>query len=516
MKFSFSVVVLILLTTNLMARQRTVICGHVKTDGKFNINIYEPVNGYYNLFYDDTTANNSALINGKDSIYREVSIDRPSFLCIRFTDGKGIFLNRIDVLLFPGDSLNLHFNLALGNPGWVQYSGANAAGQYLFNQINLVPYNKFIPVFNTFGRLPGNTKTFVSEINNCVSDIVNRFDTLKNKGQVSPEFVESVRLCFKALFYEQVIDKFTGNYEERQVVSKHYRDSIVRLLIMQMPDVKDKALSALYLSTIYIRTYYQYLAYKKNKLNSTAELYTGDKECVVNGKKLVLNSNLVPLATIEDEKMREDLWAMQVLDFIKFVPSFPSEPLIEQYCLAFPDNHWEKYLRNELKVYASGISKATYELQSPVVFIDTNKKIETFDNLVKELPQGTPMFVDIWASWCGPCADAFSANKSLDSLLLSKKISHVYISFDRQTDKPAWRNAINKYSLGGYHILADDDLIMDIKRVIHVSKTVGTPFFIPRYIIVNASGKIVENDANSPLNFDSLKDQIEKSLALNN
>jgi thiol-disulfide isomerase/thioredoxin len=515
-KFINLLIVANLLAIQLNAQKRTVICGAVKANGKFIVNLYEPINGYYNSFYDDTTATNSVLVNGRDSIFKAVKIDRAAFYCIRFTDERGVFMNRIDVLMLPGDSLNLHFDLRLGNPAWVRYKGTNAAGQFLFNQINYAPYDKFVPVLTALSKLPVNRSTFIAEINNCVSNVMSRFDTLKTSGQISPKFRETMQLCFKLIFYEQVIDKFTGNYKQRDVINKAERDSILDVLTAQMPDGADASLKGLYNADVYLKMYFGFLSYKKYKLNSTEELYESNKEYLVNGQKYILNRDISALTYIEDKRMREDLWAFMVLDFIKFVPNNPNEPLIEQFCSIFPDNHWEKYLRNELKTYSSGIKKITYQLQSPIVLVDSTKNIGKLADLVKELPKGKPVFIDLWATWCGPCVDAFSANKPMDSLLLAKNINRLYISLDKQTDKKRWKEAINKYCLGGYHVLANETLMSDIKQSIHISKTVGAPLFIPRYLLINSKGTIVINDAITPLNFASLKEQIEKGLQQSN
>ncbi len=506
MKFIFLAICLSLITIPLTAQKRTIICGKVKSSEKFIINILEPTNGYYNLYYVDTFKKNNLLV-GKDSIYKPVKLDNPAFFCIRFTDENKNFISRFDVLLFPGDSLNLHFDLNISGPDCAKYKGSNASGQALFNAINYQPADKFIPVLNGLNGLPANKNTFVKEINDDVSQIAARFALLKSKGLVSPEFVDLMQLNFRALFYAVVIDKFIGNYKQREVISKSERDSILDELTIQLPGTNGR-LKGLYNSPIYIRKYFEYLAYKKYHFNSSSELFVANKEYIANGNTYILDKNLSSLRYIEDKKIIPDLWALEILTVLKFVPNAYPESIIDQYCSIFPNNHWEKFLRAQFKNFSVS-SKITYQLQSPILYIDSTKNVNNFVALFKELPKGKPIFIDCWATWCGPCLDAFAFNKQLDSLLLMHNIERLYISFDNPSNQNGWKKAIVNYGLGGYHILANKDLISDIKRVCNIPKE--SSIQIPRYLLINNNGIVAVNDAISPKNFDLIKEQILKN-----
>ncbi len=128
MKILVSLILLILLAGFCHSQNRTVICGRICSDRDFIAHIYEPLNGHQNGVIMDTAARNSCLINGRDSIHKTLTIDRPTFITIKFETENKNCLDRMDVLLFPGDSVNLHFDLSLTNSNWVQYYGSNAAG----------------------------------------------------------------------------------------------------------------------------------------------------------------------------------------------------------------------------------------------------------------------------------------------------------------------------------------------------------------------------------------------------
>jgi hypothetical protein len=171
------------------SQTKSIICGKVKSNGKFFINFYEPINGYYNVAFFDTSKQNSALVNTTDSVYKSIQLDKPSFIKIYFRDENNQFITTSDLLLFPGDSLHINFDLTVNNPNAIQYEGSNAMGQKLFNEINYQPYNKFIPLFDALDRLPANKKTLVKEIDSIVLSVISRFDTLQKKSFITYKYV---------------------------------------------------------------------------------------------------------------------------------------------------------------------------------------------------------------------------------------------------------------------------------------------------------------------------------------
>lgn len=68
----------------------------------------------------------------------------------------------------------------------------------------------------------------------------------------------------------------------------------------------------------------------------------------------------------------------------------------------------------------------------------------TYDNLIKK-QLGKAIFLDFWASWCGPCVKEMPASKELQNHYKGKEISFLYISND--IDVAKWESAARKYGI---------------------------------------------------------------------
>jgi len=512
MKIFFLLTLLSTFFFNVQAQKKTIICGRIKSTQNFIVQIEEPLNGYYNLPYLDTLSKTQEMINGKDSIYRSIIINKPTFICIVFLKEDNYFINRSDILLLPGDSVNLHFNLEMDNSGWTEFHGSNAAGNEAFNKSYHLPYTKYEPRDIILSKLPANKKSFVQDMDDSIAASVKIFFDLKEQGAISLEFFKAMQLSFNILYYQGAIDLFTGNLRMKKELPKDERDTLLAAIETKIPIVNSN-FNGLLNSLLYLDTYQNYLIYKKLHLNSILQLQVSDKKAVIDGKTYVIDKLLVPMLYIEDKRTQEDLWAMNLLEYFQIFRGMYDKSVIDQYCSIFPHSKWESLLRKQFIIH-SGVSKIEYKLQSPIYFIDdTHHQFNNLNSLIKQLPKGKPIFIDCWATWCAPCVSAFSYNERIDSLLLKDKVTKLYISFDHPDNKKIWKKDIQKFCLGGYHIMANSNLILDLKKACGVPNPEKSQMGIPRYLIIDKHGIVAINDAASPHDFDILKDQLDKNTS---
>jgi thiol-disulfide isomerase/thioredoxin len=106
--------------------------------------------------------------------------------------------------------------------------------------------------------------------------------------------------------------------------------------------------------------------------------------------------------------------------------------------------------------------------------------------------KGKVVYLDIWASWCGPCRKQFPAAKALKEQLSKKEkknIEFLYISIDNT--ETVWKRAIEELGIEGVHGLSKGGWGSEATAKFGVSS-------IPRYLIFDKKGKVVDGNAPRP------------------
>ena len=105
--------------------------------------------------------------------------------------------------------------------------------------------------------------------------------------------------------------------------------------------------------------------------------------------------------------------------------------------------------------------------------------------------RGKLLYIDVWATWCGPCIIEFPALKELVKEYDEKDIEFVSVSIDSKNDYSKWRKMVAEKNIGGIHLYDDEGLNSDFMRAFSVS-------LIPRFMMIDAQGKIITANAPRP------------------
>ncbi|MCF6129370.1 TlpA family protein disulfide reductase [Flavobacterium sp. AS60] len=113
--------------------------------------------------------------------------------------------------------------------------------------------------------------------------------------------------------------------------------------------------------------------------------------------------------------------------------------------------------------------------------------------------KGKYVYIDLWATWCGPCRAEIPFLKELEKSLHDKNIAFVSISTDSEKDHEKWRTFVKEKELTGIQLYADR-ANMDFIKAFNVNT-------IPRFILIDPTGTVVDADAARPSD-PKLKEQL--------
>ena len=100
---------------------------------------------------------------------------------------------------------------------------------------------------------------------------------------------------------------------------------------------------------------------------------------------------------------------------------------------------------------------------------------------------GKLVYVDVWATWCGPCKAEIPSLQKLEGEYHDKNITFLSVSVD--TDRQAWVDMVVHDQLGGVQLWADGWS--------QITKDYAI-FGIPRFMLFDQDGKVISTDAPRP------------------
>jgi thiol-disulfide isomerase/thioredoxin len=119
----------------------------------------------------------------------------------------------------------------------------------------------------------------------------------------------------------------------------------------------------------------------------------------------------------------------------------------------------------------------------PFSYEDISGKMVSHEDL-----KGKYVYIDLWATWCGPCLREIPYFDTLQTVFEGQNIT--FVSICQNDTKDRWKATVAKKELKGVQLFAEDD---------------GGQFYedyqvtgIPRYILIDPLGKIVDSDAKRP------------------
>ena len=441
------------------------------------VTLTRPLDGI--LLWDNRTIKLTP--NEKGLYVAELSINEPEQVLLR--DGKSY----IQILLMPNEDYRLDIS-----EGSITFTGDNAMGQELLNSLNRPPTNAFAFI-NIFDN-DSTPKQLRSAINTLKTEDKSKLVNLKALDSVTPDFYTLLERDIDYYYAAGLISLSDFRSRRASDAMKNIYSEIIEETKKKFPYKIENTPRSWpeYVMDTEVRTN-MYGGLTQDKVR---ELYESDGM-----HSLVIDR----IDTNIEEPYAEKLKAFYLFNEakqLKYEKSLIS--LFQAFKKSYPESDYTAYLTEEIQPIAEYHEKVSKALTEDMVFVK-DSTISSLNQLISKF-DGQKLYIDMWATWCGPCKKEFKSNADIETILIENDFKKLFISIDKPEAEEKWVEMIKYYDLKGFHHLANRDFFLDFEKN---HSTMEGMVAIPQYLIVDASGTILTNNAPKPSQANELRKVIE-------
>jgi thiol-disulfide isomerase/thioredoxin len=218
----------------------------------------------------------------------------------------------------------------------------------------------------------------------------------------------------------------------------------------------------------------------------------------------------------------DSLFAPSKSDFfkIKFSSTDPKEQKLNMetilpsiktvWCREVVNTEYQKTLKNlasinkilnQSKPFVSGNT-----LGQPIGELPFGAKLYNIDNIkadsllsmLKSSFKNKALFIDFWATWCGPCISEFPYSKKLSDESKDLPIEFIYLCTSDGSDIEKWKSRIAEYKLSGHHFFVEKSIESALMNLFSFSG-------YPSYLFINTKGTYKADIPSRPSNLNRKK-----------
>jgi thiol-disulfide isomerase/thioredoxin len=463
-------------------KREVVITGHISEESGDKMLVYTiPISGTSCFRFNDTVK-----IDDMGNFELKFPITKPTFI----TFWTSNTYKQAKLLIEPDNSYHLVFD----GKNEVQISGADERGQML---LSALPSPEWIELEG--GALLKDTSlvSIHEKIEKLKQDDLRKFTELLEKKEISSPFyklIETDRNCYYASLEARIL-----LIKIYRLIRKKNDADLLRIdgdpfknleeLYTQYPPNDESLVISLFWNEYAERyaTEYKLFSKKDFDIKDISELRDNGtiRTFMMNESKKYLTGK-----ALEFFQARYICYVATAADNEKELI-----PVFEQFKKDFPHSEYTKYLTPHIDKIVEYYKIIEQPLSEEINFLNSDEEINTLADAIKLL-KGKATYIDVWATWCGPCREEFKHNAALKKILAEKDIQQLYISIDNDERAEQWKNGIKYYNLTGAHIRANKSLGTDLAK--RFDKENGTIISIPWYILVDKNGNILDEHAKSP------------------
>ena len=407
--------------------------------------------------YDTSLFNQLQHIKFQKAIDIKLPLVESTFISIQIN--KEIYF---PFVVNQNDSISLHAKRDVkdNRPNYkYQLSGSDHLAHEMYR-------NSFYPPgrnFGFFSDLSKKAKTY-SEYYTLskffIDSLVNIWDSLRAKNLVTEKTYTLYVADIKGILYNEAIKKMAS--VKTDTTWQNYRKWLnIRDVMCYQGDAANRIL----LKTLYGSRLYE--SYLRNILLEDDAV-----------KDTLLKSSDLGFYYYYDSSIREQAWGEELWILKKLYPNSATKSDIRELD-AFRAYYPESYYLKRISQFQDSVLRERKALTEKIDIHDESYQAmsDIFSNL-----NGRYFFIDVWATWCGPCIQEFSYFTRISNFLFNKKIGEVFFSIDRESDGSKWKKFINDQHIVGSHFLISEKVQIELLALLSKNEP-QSALSIPRYLL---------------------------------
>ena len=445
--------------------------------------------GSFKVEYEKSFASNVLLCNGSDGIE----------LFVRPGDSIYVEMDANEVLNpNPED----HYNLQS-----LKFSGSN---EQMNNEIKL--FHSIIEKRNSIGAITHKEETLQPEeyleyLKSKKLEQTHILDSLKGKKNFSKEFLQWSQLTIDYQFAQRIFHytwyyPLANNKKEKRFQVIDIPGSFYKA-IEDIPFDSEVALSngiyPRFLHEYFItNTYYKSAFFKKQlELGAkfrTSDLFQDEFEKIL--KKIQQEYKGVASEILLSQQLFGLLDVYKRIDVFENLYPIYKKDLRNSFCAIIEAKYSELKLGEKSPEHDKSLVKQEDGIGIGIAANDLLKGII-------DKNKGKVIYLDFWATWCGPCVVEFTYSKKIAKAFENRNVEFVYLCV--KSEKANWEDKIRENNLPGEHYLLNNSEYDVLSQKFQV---IG----IPHYVLIDKSGNIIDDNAPHPSSSSELINLIEKYL----
>ncbi len=479
-----------------LASQNTSVTFY--SDNELAVRVNQAIDGAYNFAH----ITDKLELKPNTGVTMQINANNFTTLNCQFSNGLILYL-----LLEEGDHLIVKFS---GRK--VSFEGDNAVGNQFITENYRLPglapyYEQIEQVLKPYVKqkidFEGIDKALTDSL---INPMVAKVNQLKKEGKITPIYADLMtELLTKAylgiLFYQYKI-LYQGRKSRSLPAVNNFKptkiDSVE--IVREMDKLYERTLKKHNpMLFFFSMNYYDYFQIKYKQMDNKEKQYFAEK--YPDG----LFGYLKPLLLAPDSLQIHLLGSNLLEQLENMYHDYDHKKALNYLTGKFPTSEYPAAITALMNKQLAIEQNLSDKDKSNIILLDS-KSIKSLEDLTqsRELKNNF-VFIDLWSIYCMPCKVQFRYAEELHRLLENyQNVKMLYITTDGEELESEWKKQIEYYKLDGYHLMLSKELKNELSDKIYNNGA----FYIPRYILVNPVGEIVNNNLPRPQALDKLKEEL--------